>query len=247
MTPVQAAAFLRAQADAILASGESVSIRLELRTLGSEPMTGAERAQKHRATRRLDRYDFVTPRDGDWASLPQTPSASQEGSDLEIELKAREKAQEIQKELPVISGACEAKTAPESVTKPESVTLVQPPGRTQKRERRGKLSHFVPDDWTVKPSHRTLALGLLVDVEAEAAKFRAHEFHTPRSDWDRAFSGWVRRSPEMTRRGIQNGGEHPLVSRMREIQAKGNGSAGNGSEQVGNGARPRLSNGQVRP
>ncbi len=79
-----------------------------------------------------------------------------------------------------------------------SVFLSSPDLRTRARgkgkSKRGDLWHFVPEDWEIKPAHRTLALGLLLDVEAEAAKFRDHEFKNGRSDADRAFSGWLRRS-----------------------------------------------------
>jgi hypothetical protein len=104
--------------------------------------------------------------------------------------------------------------------------LVQPPGRTSRAQRRGSLWHFVPDDWTIKDSHRTLALGLLLDVEAQAQMFREHEFSPPRSDADRAFSGWLRRAPEFMRRTGSAGAVHPLVERSMRII---NGSKINGA------------------
>lgn len=231
VSPEAAAAFFRAQADAVLAAGEAVSVRLEIRPIDAPtpPLTGAERVARVRARGRLQRYENVTDTatDAETPSLPHSPSlaAQKDGS----EQKKAEKKPEDQKDIPGTTGA-------RGVTGSEcngnggglvTVThaIVQPRGRTQKAERRKRLAHFVPEDWTIKPRHRTAALGLLLDVEAQAAQFRAYEFGNARSDWDRAFDGWLRRAPEFTRRAVANGGRktdlQQIMERAARIQAEG--------------------------
>ncbi len=93
--------------------------------------------------------------------------------------------------------------------------------RSVPRPRRGPLWHFVPDGWAPSGAHRAVALGLLLDVEAEADKFRNHEFSPPRSDPDRAFSGWLRRAREMNFRAGTNGRKTDLqkiIERNERIQ-----------------------------
>jgi hypothetical protein len=50
----------------------------------------------------------------------------------------------------------------------------------------------VPSDWDPKPEHRELAAELGVNLEFEAAKYKDHEFRTPKSDPDATFRNWLR-------------------------------------------------------
>lgn len=69
-------------------------------------------------------------------------------------------------------------------------------GPRKTRPRSSKNWKFVPKDWAPKDSHRELATKLRVDLEAEATKFRDHEFAKPKSDADRAFNTWLRNAAE---------------------------------------------------
>lgn len=61
--------------------------------------------------------------------------------------------------------------------------------------RRGKLSHFVPDDFVLTQAQIEYATkqGLSpAEVPLELEKMRDHEFRDPHSDWDRTWKRWVR-------------------------------------------------------
>jgi hypothetical protein len=61
----------------------------------------------------------------------------------------------------------------------------------------------VPDDWQPNPIQTRQASPPGVDVDAEEAMFRLHEFANPKTDWDRAWAAWLRRArarPEPTAR-----------------------------------------------
>ncbi len=57
----------------------------------------------------------------------------------------------------------------------------------------------VPIDWKPQPEHVSIAQHEGVTLGREEASFRDWEFRTPRSDWDAAFRGWLRRSGERQR------------------------------------------------
>lgn len=86
--------------------------------------------------------------------------------------------------------------------------VASPPESTRTRKRRA-LWHRVPEDWTVKDSHRTLAGELGVDCDREAEKYRDHEFAKGKSDADAAFRTWLRNAAEYRKRSAytpQRGG-----------------------------------------
>lgn len=60
-------------------------------------------------------------------------------------------------------------------------------------------------------------------LEPEAQKFRDHEFHTGKRDWDAAFRNWLRRSIELRRVAIQaktgDRGADQLERQMARISA----------------------------
>lgn len=63
--------------------------------------------------------------------------------------------------------------------------------------RRGALSHLVPESWQPNHNHRAMAEGFgwsHVRFDAEVQDFRDYEFKTPRSEWDRVFNRWIRKS-----------------------------------------------------
>jgi len=71
-----------------------------------------------------------------------------------------------------------------------------PKKKTTKSKPRKKRWRFAPSSWTPTERHRELAASLGVDLDAQAEMFRCHEFSTPKSDADRAFSNWLRRSAD---------------------------------------------------
>lgn len=97
-----------------------------------------------------------------------------------------------------------------------------PPGRTRKSSKRVGSWRRVPADWFVKDDHRSMAIGLLVDVEFEAAAFRDHEFQRPRTDADATFRNWLReasRRPRSRSQGaapVTNAGS-ALLSRVQRM------------------------------
>lgn len=88
---------------------------------------------------------------------------------------------EIDPPLPPAGGST---TEPDSDPKP-------------KRGRKGKP----PADWQPTDAHRAIASERGVDFSLEVAKFRDHEFATPRSDYDAAFRNWLRSATPQRRSG----------------------------------------------
>ncbi len=91
MTPSAAAALLRRQADAILAAGEPVALRLEIRSLDQKPppLSSGERSARQRARERLENGTAPV------AVSPTPPSSQTDGSDR----KEAEKKPEERKDL----------------------------------------------------------------------------------------------------------------------------------------------------
>src|SRR5690606_37388929 len=69
----------------------------------------------------------------------------------------------------------------------------KPPKPKARRWRR------VPSDWAPNDDHRILAESLTVELDAELAKFRDHEFRDPKSDADAAFRTWLRNAAQYSR------------------------------------------------
>jgi hypothetical protein len=69
-------------------------------------------------------------------------------------------------------------------------------GRPASKKRPGK---FVPDEWQPTDKHRSFAESNRLNLSVEIEKFRDWEFKDAKSDWNRAFSNWLRRCVE--RRG----------------------------------------------
>ena len=216
MTPEAAASLLRGYAQAVLAGGTDVDIDVRITAVGAvgasvEPLSPGARQARRRARVGIGPEAYADPRDvsvtrrGDLAvPPPHTPPASQEGSGLEKELPESQTNPEEQKSLPIT--ACAREVALVAARDANVTTAsIEPRAdgihKTAPKKRRAGLWHFVPDDWQPKERHKTLALGLVLDVNAEAEKFRAHEFDRPKSDPDRAFDGWLRRAMDWGRRG----------------------------------------------
>lgn len=61
---------------------------------------------------------------------------------------------------------------------------------------RPKAERFVPETWQPNDAHQAKATELGVLLRREVDSFRSHEFKTPKTDWDRAFHGWLTRSAQ---------------------------------------------------
>jgi hypothetical protein len=72
------------------------------------------------------------------------------------------------------------------------------PDRSGSRAR-AKRWRVVPSSFEVTEAHRKLATELGVDLAAEEAKFRDHEFKDPKSDAGKTFSRWLRTAAEYGR------------------------------------------------
>lgn len=102
--------------------------------------------------------------------------------------------------------------------------LGEPPsGVTREARSRPKGGRLVPESWAPKPEHVNLAMQLGVQLEPESQKFRDHEFYRTITDWDRAFSNWIRRSIELKRVAIAaktgDRGADQLERQMARISA----------------------------
>ena len=97
-------------------------------------------------------------------------------------------------------------TAPELTLtgEPPDPVLGVTPG-PNRRAKRGALSHFVPETWTVPmPDYRwAREQGYSAEfLRRETERFCDHEFRTPKSDWTRAWRNWITRDPP---KGGRNG------------------------------------------
>ena len=57
-----------------------------------------------------------------------------------------------------------------------------------------KPERFVPQDWQPNETHREKAREFGVLLHIEVQRFRCYEFKTPKTDWNRAFHGWLARA-----------------------------------------------------
>ena len=66
--------------------------------------------------------------------------------------------------------------------------------KKRKRAAKPQRSRFVPDDFVITEELKSWAKKERpdLDIEREIAKFRDHEFRTPRSDWPRTWRNWIR-------------------------------------------------------
>lgn len=76
---------------------------------------------------------------------------------------------------------------------------------------RSRRSRRAPADFAVSDEHRRLAAERDVDLDAELAKFRDHEFANPRSDWPATFRNWLRSATPRKR--------HPVDLQIRRFVA----------------------------
>lgn len=89
--------------------------------------------------------------------------------------------------------------------------------RAPKRAR----SRTVPADFEVTEGMRTWATEACpnVDIDAETALFRDHEFKDPHGDWPAAWRKWMRRSPEFKRNGTAKPKYTPSLT-TEELEAR---------------------------
>lgn len=102
---------------------------------------------------------------------------------------------------------------------PDELPRTDPPESAAKTKRRPPLSHFAPDEFEPSDAHKQKATELGVNLTEELSAFRLYEFKTAKSDWNRAFFGWLQRSKKYggngppQRRGktpVQPNGTNPL-------------------------------------
>jgi hypothetical protein len=98
-------------------------------------------------------------------------------------------------------------------TETETETSTKTERKTDRRA--SKRWRFVPDDWQPTARHEQLAAELHVDVGAQEALFRDHEFKDPKTDANRAFSRWLRNAPTMTRRNGMSADEKLIRHRQQ--------------------------------
>lgn len=72
---------------------------------------------------------------------------------------------------------------------------------------RPKAERFVPETWQPNDAHQAKATELGVLLRREVDSFRSHEFKVPKTDWDRAFHGWLTRSAQF---GTSSGPGRPV-------------------------------------
>lgn len=91
-----------------------------------------------------------------------------------------------------VACAMHGSEAAESVL--EKFDLRWPPGRKKPAKKNGAV-RFVPDEWAPSDAAWQFAVDRLgLDRSAkEIELFREHEFHKPKTDWDRAWRNWARR------------------------------------------------------
>jgi hypothetical protein len=83
-------------------------------------------------------------------------------------------------------------SAPESGIQSEAVE--RPRARRSPKPPKPKPERFVPDDWQPNETHLEKARELGVLIHVEVQRFRCYEFKTPKTDWNRAFHGWLARA-----------------------------------------------------
>lgn len=195
MSPEQAAAFLRSQADAVLAAAVSVSVRLELRSLDSSALSlsSTERGQRKRAR---DRLENATKRNGGDAVPLELPSDRNGETPDELSVG---KASELQKNpdqnqgLSESTGACARGETGANETQRSSARVAS---NVVTGTRAGSSWRCFPLDYVPDDAMRSFAASLNVDLDAELAKIRDWEFARPHRDPAKTLRTWLRNAAE---------------------------------------------------
>jgi len=88
-----------------------------------------------------------------------------------------------------------------SATTPAKSTQNAPQRRTEAKPEKWSR---VPENWAPTFDHVAMAASLRVDLATEEAKFRDHEFRTPKTDANAAFRTWLRNASQFASgRGVQ--------------------------------------------
>jgi hypothetical protein len=93
-----------------------------------------------------------------------------------------------------------------------------PSRRTSTRTLKTKAERFVPEDWQPHDGHRARAEELGVSFNLELQKFRCHEYRIPKTDWNRAFFGWLGNAASF---GTSSGGKSFGSSRAPKMGEPG--------------------------
>ena len=79
--------------------------------------------------------------------------------------------------------------------------------QTERGPNRTRGSRFAPADFEVTPKLVAFATGLGLDeraISAETAKFKDHEFKTPKKNWVRTWRNWIRGAAEYRQQNNRN-------------------------------------------
>lgn len=214
-------------------SGEEQSLYLLLMghqwALGSIPMED----EKVRRLSRWERGPFARA----WATV-KTKFNARDGRLFNERLEEhREHAQEISKKRAEAGNKSAArranKTATSVATSVEPLLSIQtkpkeeeksPPLRSGPKDgSRARPAKRCPTEFVVTPEMRAWAEGEHpgLDVDAQTAEFRDHEYKTARSDWPASWRNWIRRSPNFS--GATNGARgknpQPRLSAVERVYA----------------------------
>lgn len=97
---------------------------------------------------------------------------------------------------------------------------------TSKRVAQPRPARQVPDSFAVTEDMRSWAQRECpgVNVDAETAKFRDHEFAKPRTDWLKAWRNWLRRSGEMGSSRVNGSARKSFAEQLAALDPDGEGA-----------------------
>jgi hypothetical protein len=98
--------------------------------------------------------------------------------------------------------------------------------QSREREARARPARQVPDSFAVTEDMRSWAQRECpgVNVDAETAKFRDHEFAKPRTDWLKAWRNWLRRSGEMGSSRVNGSPRKSFAEQLAALDPDGEGA-----------------------
>ena len=137
----------------------------------------AERQKRYRDKQKRGDVASVAPRDDEHND--RHPLRDDDGKRHPLRMSRADLDLDLDLNAPPTSGGRSKTPARE---RDSEVVVTRPPGAR---------THFAPEDFTPNETHRARALELGLDVEAEAERFRLHEFERPYSDWPKRFSAWL--------------------------------------------------------
>lgn len=156
-------------------------------------------------TTRVTGHADVTP-----CHASVTPHFPLSDSPSPLSLFTEESAEEQEEETRKIES--------ESTRSRDAVTPKVTGKRDMSREPKARKWTRVPADFAPSADAVTLAASLRVDLAAELAKFRDHEFAKPKTDADAAFRTWLRNAAQWgSARPGANGQQRPVRGAMAPV------------------------------